>query len=268
MTEAPGVPLAQSARRILMKRFLPNFSHFDQTCMPGKVVDSLRPLTSGLSPGRGKLAVLSRSNVSVYDQAVRLTDDNPRCRLHIVGGLENFGLNRIMDIWVLMQPENNRSRGIKDSFIRRFTKQSLEGYCGLNSYAKNTKDRELEGKLSMVEKYNSRIPELVERLYRCAEREAQHADLILGTVHKSKGLEFATVVITDDFAKVPCAAHNLPRLSSCSGGDILEDEWNLLYVAVTRGQELSGHHQEHHQHPHTGWGESIDQWRLLREDVS
>ncbi|XP_055793744.1 F-box DNA helicase 1 isoform X2 [Salvelinus fontinalis] len=205
-------------------------------CVQGKAVDSLRPLTTGSSPGRGKLAVLSRSNVSVFDQAVRLTDANPRCRLHIVGGVENFGLKRIMDIWVLMQPENNRSRGIKDSFIRRFTQQSLGGYFGLKSYAKKTEDRELEGKLSMVEKYNSRIPELVERLYGCTEREAQHADFILGTVHKSKGLEFDTVVITDDFAKVPCAAHNLPRLSSCSGGDIPDDEWNLLYVAVTRAK--------------------------------
>ncbi|XP_064877271.1 F-box DNA helicase 1-like [Oncorhynchus nerka] len=141
-----------------------------------------------------------------------------------------------MDIWVLMQPENNRSRGIKDSFIRRFTQQSLGGYFGLKSYAKKTEDRELEGKLSMVEKYNSRIPELVERLYGCTEREAQHADFILGTVHKSKGLEFDTVVITGDFAKVPCAAHNLPRLSSCSGGDVPDDEWNLLYVAVTRAK--------------------------------
>uniref|UniRef100_A0A4W5KQX6 UvrD-like helicase C-terminal domain-containing protein n=1 Tax=Hucho hucho TaxID=62062 RepID=A0A4W5KQX6_9TELE len=61
-------------------------------------------------------------------------------------------------------------------------------------------------------------------------------DFILGTVHKSKGLEFDTVVITDDFAKVPCAAHNLPSLSICSGGDIPDDEWNLLYVAVTRAK--------------------------------
>uniref|UniRef100_A0A4W5KQX1 UvrD-like helicase C-terminal domain-containing protein n=1 Tax=Hucho hucho TaxID=62062 RepID=A0A4W5KQX1_9TELE len=82
----------------------------------------------------------------------------------------------------------------------------------------------------------SLIPELVERLYGCIEREAQHADFILGTVHKSKGLEFDTVVITDDFAKVPCAAHNLPSLSICSGGDIPDDEWNLLYVAVTRAK--------------------------------
>uniref|UniRef100_A0A8C7CW46 F-box DNA helicase 1 n=1 Tax=Oncorhynchus kisutch TaxID=8019 RepID=A0A8C7CW46_ONCKI len=177
-------------------------------CVWGKAVDSLRPLTTGLSPGRGKLAVLSRTNVSVFDQAVRLTDANPRCRLVFCLSLFKrapFSFSRC-------------SLGIKDSFIRRFTQQSLGGYFGLKSYAKKTEDRELEGKLSMVEKYNSRIPELVERIYGCTERQAQNADFILGTVHKSKGLEFDTVVITDDFAKVPCAAHNLPRLSSCSGG--------------------------------------------------
>lgn len=43
-------------------------------------------------------------------------------------------------------------------------------------------------------------------------------DYVLGTVHKSKGLEFDTVVVTDDFAKVPCSRHNLPRVSSFSTG--------------------------------------------------
>lgn len=38
-------------------------------------------------------------------------------------------------------------------------------------------------------------------------------DYILGTVHKSKGLEFDTVVVTDDFVKVPCARHNLQRMN-------------------------------------------------------
>lgn len=120
-------------------------------CVRGKAVDSLRPLTTGLSPGRGKLAVLSRSNVSVFDQAVRLTDANPHCSLHIIGvslhtppqthtclglvldmyfplqGVENFGLKRIMDIWVLMQPENNRSRG------EWRTHCSLPQFCNFNT---------------------------------------------------------------------------------------------------------------------------------------
>lgn len=38
-------------------------------------------------------------------------------------------------------------------------------------------------------------------------------DYILGTVHKSKGLEFDTVVVTDDFMKVHCARHNLQRMN-------------------------------------------------------
>ncbi|KAL0962840.1 hypothetical protein UPYG_G00346190 [Umbra pygmaea] len=202
----------------------------------GQAVDSLHHLSTGSSLGRGKLAVLSRCNATVFDQAVKLTDANPHCRLHIVGGVENFGLNKIMDIWVLMQPPNNRCHGIKDAFIRRFTKDSLGGYMGLKMYATKTEDHELEGKFTVVEKYNSRIPMLVNRIKSCTEIEAQHADFILGTVHKSKGLEFDTVVVTDDFAKVPCAAHNLPRLPSFSRGNIVEDEWNLLYVAVTRAK--------------------------------
>lgn len=34
-------------------------------------------------------------------------------------------------------------------------------------------------------------------------------DFIVGTVHKAKGLEFDTVMVTDDFAKVPGSRHNL-----------------------------------------------------------
>lgn len=35
------------------------------------------------------------------------------------------------------------------------------------------------------------------------------SDFIVGTVHKAKGLEFDTVMVTDDFTKVPCSRHNL-----------------------------------------------------------
>jgi len=43
-------------------------------------------------------------------------------------------------------------------------------------------------------------------------------DFILGTVHKSKGLEFDTVVVTDDFMNVPCARHNLQRVGGFNAG--------------------------------------------------
>ncbi|XP_046878395.1 F-box DNA helicase 1 isoform X2 [Hypomesus transpacificus] len=202
----------------------------------GEASDVVSHVQSGVSEARGKTAILSRCNVTVFSEAVRLTDANPRCRLHIVGGVENFGLAQIMDIWLLMQPEQKRTKGISDGFIRSFSRSvSLGGYAGLKDYATKTQDRELETKLAVVEKYNNRIPELVNRIKACSEHDHQHADFILGTVHKSKGLEFDTVVVTDDFAKVPVARHNLQRIRF-SAGDIPKDEWNLLYVAVTRAQ--------------------------------
>ncbi|XP_065103943.1 F-box DNA helicase 1 isoform X3 [Paramisgurnus dabryanus] len=187
----------------------------------------------------GRVAILSRCNVTVFSEAVRLTDINPDCKIHIVGGVENFGLEKILDIWVLLQPEDKRKNEnltIKDYFIRNFCREKMGGYRGLKGYAVASEDRELEAKLSVVEKYNNRIPELVQRIYKCAQKNPQCADYILGTVHKSKGLEFDIVVVTDDFTKVPCSRHNLQRVGSFSTANVPDDEWNLLYVAVTRAK--------------------------------
>ncbi|KAI5617960.1 F-box DNA helicase 1 isoform X1 [Silurus asotus] len=188
----------------------------------------------------GKVAILCRCNLTVFCEVVRLTDVNPNCKIHIVGGVENFGLKQILDIWILMQPEvkrRNENLRIMDPFIRSFCREKLGGYAGLKRYAIHTEDRELEAKLSMVEKFIKRIPQLVDRIYSCAQSKPDCADFILGTVHKSKGLEFDTVVVMDDFIKVPCSRHNLQRMNISPGiRKALADEWNLLYVAVTRAK--------------------------------
>jgi len=47
-------------------------------------------------------------------------------------------------------------------------------------------------------------------------------DFILGTVHKAKGLEFDTVMVTDDFAKIPTSENNRPfSFSTC----LLAKQW-------------------------------------------
>uniref|UniRef100_A0A671RSG7 F-box DNA helicase 1 n=1 Tax=Sinocyclocheilus anshuiensis TaxID=1608454 RepID=A0A671RSG7_9TELE len=207
----------------------------------GEDTQTLQHLKLGQRLPEGSVAILSRCNVTVFSEAVRLTDVNPTCKIYIVGGVENFGLDKIMDLWVLMQPEDKRKNGnsllllIKDYFIRSFCKDKMGGFRGLKGYAMASEDRELEAKLAVVEKYNKRIPELVKRIYDRAQKSPVCADFILGTVHKAKGLEFDTVVVTDDFMKVPCARHNLQRVGF-NAANIPDDEWNLLYVAITRAK--------------------------------
>uniref|UniRef100_A0A8C1KMT8 F-box DNA helicase 1 n=1 Tax=Cyprinus carpio TaxID=7962 RepID=A0A8C1KMT8_CYPCA len=205
----------------------------------GEDTQTLQHLKLGQRLSEGSVAILSRCNVTVFSEAVRLTDVNPSCKIYIVGGVENFGLDKIMDLWVLMQPEDKRKNGnllIKDYFIRTFCKEKMGGFRGLKGYAVASEDRELEAKLTVVEKYNKRIPELVERINDRAQKSPVYADFILGTVHKAKGLEFDTVVVTDDFMKVPCARHNLQRVGGFNAANVPDDEWNLLYVAITRAK--------------------------------
>lgn len=118
----------------------------------------------------------------------------------------------------------------------------------MKNYALQTEDLSLEVKLIIVEKYNVRIPELVDRIRALSVDDPRHAgeqglgskptsplargafsincssssctDVILGTVHKSKGLEFDTVVVTDDFVKMPCAQHNMQRLGYHLRGEV------------------------------------------------
>eukprot|EP00079_Xenopus_tropicalis_P023250 XP_012815499.1 PREDICTED: F-box DNA helicase 1 isoform X2 [Xenopus tropicalis] len=186
-----------------------------------------------------KPAILCRTNSCVFDEAVRVTEGEKPAQIHIIGGPKNFGLNRILDIWILLQPESERQRKqlfIEDSYIRMWAKKG--GFSALKMYAVSSEDKELEAKITVVEKYRNRIPELVNRIISCHKDDEKQADFILGTVHKAKGMEFETVQLTDDFFKIPAARHNLERLNinitNCVSG---EDEWNLLYVAITRAKK-------------------------------
>lgn len=64
---------------------------------------------------------------------------------------------------------------IKDPLIRAFAKKADRPFWALKMYVEQTEDKELEAKLSIVEKYGSRIPELVQRLESCFENDSSKA---------------------------------------------------------------------------------------------
>ncbi|XP_020508172.2 F-box DNA helicase 1 [Labrus bergylta] len=205
--------------------------------------EAAEAIMQGVSQCPGKTAILSRCNITVFNEAVRLLDANRTCQLHFVGGVQSIGLSKIMDIWQLNEGDavakymqGSKTRIIRDPLIRAFAKKNNAGFGALKKYALQTEDRELDAKLSIVEKYKSRIPELVARLEQCNVDDFNQADFILGTVHKAKGLEFDTVMVTDDFSKVPSSRHNLQFNADFSFDKCPDDEWNLLYVAVTRAK--------------------------------
>ncbi|XP_068025390.1 F-box DNA helicase 1 isoform X1 [Melanerpes formicivorus] len=185
-----------------------------------------------------RFTVLSRSNFTVFENAVRLTGREKEVKIHVIGGLARFGLSRIHDIWKLSQPADIRQKAnlvIKDSFIKRW--EDTKGFFGLKEYAEHIDDKDLEVKIAIVEKYKERIPELVQKIESSHVSQETMAEYVIGTVHQAKGLEFDTVLLADDFVKVPCLSGDQQRTTNFSIDMYPEDEWNLLYVAVTRAKK-------------------------------
>ncbi|XP_033370247.1 F-box DNA helicase 1 [Parus major] len=122
-------------------------------------------------------------------------------------GLQRFGLGRILDIWKLSQPpelRKNDNLEIEDPFIRRW--EASGGFPALREFAACVQDRDLEGKISIVEKYRERIPELLRRIRASHVSQESLADYLLGTVHQAKGQEFDSVWVADDFVQISSMA--------------------------------------------------------------
>ena len=62
--------------------------------------------------------------------------------------------------------------------IRSFAKRNPEGpFWALKMYVEQTEDLELDAKVSIVEKYGKRIPELARRLESCFEYDYNEAGM-------------------------------------------------------------------------------------------
>ncbi|XP_016849036.2 F-box DNA helicase 1 isoform X3 [Anolis carolinensis] len=180
----------------------------------------------------GKVARLSRNNQTIFEDAVNMTEGESPAKIYFLGGLNAFGLEKIHDVWKLLHPELGLE--VKDSFLRRWVQK---GFSALKDYMVKSEDKQLEMKIAIVEKYRDRIPELLQRITRHHTSHSEMADYVLGTVHKSKGLEFDVVQVANDFVTIPLAWHNLLRLPMFRIDTVPADEWNLLYVAVTRAKK-------------------------------
>ncbi|KAM6425467.1 F-box DNA helicase 1 [Rhynochetos jubatus] len=186
----------------------------------------------------GKITLLSRSNFNVFEDAVKLIGKETPPKIHMIGGLARFGLSRIYDVWKLSQPAHERQKAnlvIHDSFIKKW--EDTRGFLGLKEYVQHVDDRDLEAKIAIVEKYRERIPELVRKIESSHVSREALADYLIGTVHQAKGLEFDTVLIADDFVKPPCLHNEYRSGANFIIGMYPDDEWNLLYVAVTRAKK-------------------------------
>ncbi|WP_018871458.1 UvrD-helicase domain-containing protein [Thioalkalivibrio sp. ALgr3] len=190
-------------------------------------------------------AYLCRTNAGLFDQAVELLDQGYE-RLCWLGGIESYGMETLMDVHRLSVGQHSE---IKDRLIRSF--RDLEE---LKSYADEAEDIEISVRVKVVEKYGRKLPRKVEQLRRTALDRAIHGEPLLTTAHRSKGSEFAHVILGEDFPafmgnQSEPLQEQYPLIESWMPRDAKEDpveadEVFLAYVAATRAQQTLGVNKE------------------------
>ena len=168
-------------------------------------------------------AIISRSNASVFAQAVQAIDQR---RVHFVGGVQNYLLGKLTDVHRLW---SGRPDLVQDAFYRDFDNIDM-----LALYGRETGDKEILSLVSVVREYRTALPDLIATVTSAACENPADADILLMTAHRSKGLEFDQVLLDDDF-------HDLVDKQGKPNQGALdalafEQEINLLYVAMTRAR--------------------------------
>lgn len=177
-------------------------------------------------------AFIARRNATLIAYAAALMEDGVN-KLHFAATTDRqnynpssfYGFDEVRDVWALKQ---GKRADLRTPYMKRFgdydeLREMAEGRGG------GAKDLELTKLIGLVDKFGNRINQILDDIIKCSTSSGA-ADRILSSAHRSKGLEWDTVTLADDFIDL-------------SDGEILRDsmteqdfeqEINLLYVAVTR----------------------------------
>ncbi|XP_041348939.1 F-box DNA helicase 1-like [Gigantopelta aegis] len=218
-------------------RFGPEIAHVAASCL--EVFKNIKQKTivghgiSGCVSGEkvGQMAIICRSNFTVFSEAVKMCCYRKEpCRAAFVGGTEAFGFGMLHDMYTLMLSPEDRvkeNHTVSNKFIKMF-----KSFSDLERYASRTMDTELGGKIRIVRTFHNNLPMCLKKIREKCVHDITTADVVFSTAHKSKGLEFSTVRITDDYIASPVHDLSLSQILT----QIPVDETNLLYVAVTRAK--------------------------------
>lgn len=216
--------IADVARKVLAwKQLLPE---------PGPVTD-LRGC-GGSGTAAGPKAILARSNLFLLDRAIQCLQNEEAKDLWFEGNLTAYTFaadgTSIFDVLSLQQ---GRHEKVRDPLLK-----SLGSFSKLEEYLEKAEDPELAMITEMVRKYGDELPAYIHQLkHKQVDPENRsQAELIFSTVHRSKGLEYESVELTEDFI-----THDkfLRTLADAEDHKVarLNEEINLLYVAMTRAKK-------------------------------
>lgn len=178
-------------------------------------------------------AVIARSNVGLLAKAIEYVMERKNIKhLYFEGNINSYTYAEDgASLYDVLNLSIGKKHLIRDELIKQ-----MKDIYELEDYIKKTDDVQLAMMLDIVEEYGESIPIVLKKLkeLHVGDKERDKAEVIFSTVHRSKGLEYDSIQLVNDFI----TEEKVKELAESIEGDRfrtkLMEEVNILYVAITR----------------------------------
>lgn len=168
-------------------------------------------------------ASLCRTNSAILERAISNIDK----KFYFEGGFGGYKFNNIRDGFYF------KMCGVsKNPMFNKF-----KNWNEITEYLTEIEDIELQSIVSSVEKYGSKIPEIIQKIEDNTVEDKSQADIIFTTIHKSKGQTYKIpMVVENDHYDM----NDMRNIEEMDEKDLtayraeLFEEMCVIYVAITR----------------------------------
>lgn len=187
---------------------------------------------TGGKEGNKLKATLARTNLGLLSKAIDfVTEKSKPQTLYFEGNVNSyFYSDDGASLFDVLNLYNHNHDMIKDNLIK-----SMNDFSELEEYVEKTEDTQLAMLVEIVKKYENDLPRLIRLIRDSTVENKKDAKMIFSTVHRSKGMEYESVFLHNDFI----SQKKIKRLVEKQNEvpiDVakINEEVNILYVAVTR----------------------------------
>lgn len=219
-------------------RFSQDIANLAMEILQWKKIININPPTKIKGNGSGgkikSKAVIARTNLGLLLKAIEyVTEKRKVGKIYFEGNINSYTYaDEGTSLYDVLNLYNNKRRFIRDKLIKEM--RSIEE---LEVYIEKTEDVQLKMMVEIVKEYGNEIPKIIKLIKEkhLENDDKDSAEMIFSTVHRSKGMEYDSVQIVNDFI----SETNLEKRVSSKKSESLNlgkinEEINLLYVAVTR----------------------------------
>jgi superfamily I DNA/RNA helicase len=180
-------------------------------------------------------AVIARTNLGLLMQAIEyVTEKRKVAHIYFEGNINSYTYaDDGASLYDVLNLYNGKHKYIRDKLIK-----AMKDLDELDDYIKKTEDVQLGMMVEIVKEYGNEIPDIIKEIKQkhIDSDEKEKAEIIFSTVHRCKGMEYDSIHIVNDFITEEKLKKLKEEKEEELNIDKLNEEINLLYVAVTRAK--------------------------------